>query len=117
MLPKGALAARVGGDDFAVILRCGSLEELDELAGLLRGAVRGSRSTMPLEGIDVDASVGYAIAPRDGETLEELITAADDAMYREKATHDEEATSGRVSGRPGGSQPRRGAGAHRLAGQ
>lgn len=88
VLPNGALAARVGGDEFAVILRCGSPEELDELAGLLRGAVRGSRSTMPLEGIDVDASVGYALAPRDGETLEQLMTAADAAMYREKSTHE-----------------------------
>lgn len=86
VIPDDAMAARVGGDEFAVILRCGSPDELDELAGLLRGAVRGSRSEMPLEGIDVDASIGYAIAPRDGETLEKLTAAADAAMYAEKSS-------------------------------
>ena len=45
VLPKGALAARVGGDEFAVILRCDSLEELDELAGL---AAR-RRSRQPID--------------------------------------------------------------------
>lgn len=86
VIPEHALAARIGGDEFAVILRSGSPDELDELAGLMRGAVRGSRSEMPLEGIDVDASIGYAIAPRDGDTLEELTAAADAAMYEEKST-------------------------------
>ena len=86
MIPEDALAARIGGDEFAVILRSGSPEELDELCGLVRGAVRGSMAEMPLEGIAVDASIGYAIAPRDGETLEKLTAAADVAMYAEKAT-------------------------------
>lgn len=86
VIPKGALAARIGGDEFAVILRSGSPDELDELSGLLRGAVRGSMPEMPLEGIDVDASIGYAIAPRDGETLAKLTAAADAAMFKEKST-------------------------------
>lgn len=87
VMPENAMAARIGGDEFAVLVRSGSPDELDEMAGLLRGAVRGSKSEMPLEGIDIDASIGYAIAPRDGETLAQLTAAADDAMYKEKSTH------------------------------
>ncbi len=87
VLPPNAVAARVGGDEFAVLLPAGSPDKLDELASLVRGAVRGSESVLPLDGISIDASVGYAIAPRDGESLEVLMTAAESAMYAEKRTH------------------------------
>lgn len=85
VLPRDAVAARIGGDEFAILTIAKSEGQLRELAGLLRAAVRASRPELPLGDFEIDACVGYAVAPRDGETLEQLITAADAAMYEEKA--------------------------------
>ncbi|MGB0872012.1 MAG: GGDEF domain-containing protein [Solirubrobacterales bacterium] len=87
VLGPDAVAARVGGDEFAVILPVGAPDQLDEMASLVRGAVRGTESVLPLDGITIDASIGYATAPRDGESLEALMATAESAMYADKATH------------------------------
>lgn len=88
VMPPGAVAARVGGDEFAILIQSGSPEKLDEFAGLVRGAIRGGQAELPLANIKLDASIGYAIAPRDGDTLGALMAAADEAMYREKASRE-----------------------------
>jgi diguanylate cyclase (GGDEF)-like protein len=94
VLPKHALAARIGGDEFAVLAPVASAQQRDELAGLLRGAVRGAAAELDLPGFEFDASVGVAVAPRDGITLEQLLTVADESMYKEKAKHEQVPRSG-----------------------
>ena len=42
---------------------------------------------MSLAGVTLDASIGTAITPEDGNSLEELMTAADRAMYVVKDRH------------------------------
>jgi diguanylate cyclase (GGDEF)-like protein len=79
--------ARLGGDEFAVVLSGLQSEEA------LQGAMTRVRSAFadPFsiggEPVPLNASIGGALWPRDGQTLTELVRRADKAMYREKAEH------------------------------
>ncbi|MBY4632757.1 putative bifunctional diguanylate cyclase/phosphodiesterase [Rhizobium croatiense] len=77
-------AYRLAGDEFAVIQRRRNQPaEAEELAGSL---VRAFKEPFTIDGIDVfvGASVGIAIAPSDGSDGEQLMKAADIALYAAK---------------------------------
>ncbi|GIU95328.1 MAG: hypothetical protein KatS3mg012_1785 [Gaiellaceae bacterium] len=79
--------ARIGGDEFVVVSRgAGDDEEAALLASRLRGVVR---EPLPVGDatVEVDASIGWAIHPADGETPSELLERADIQMYETK--HDD----------------------------
>lgn len=70
---------RVGGDEFVVVMRHGLLGTRGEEG--VHAAVRQTRES----GFGgVDASVGTAVAPRDGWALEELLARSDERMYQVK---------------------------------
>jgi diguanylate cyclase (GGDEF)-like protein len=73
--------ARVGGDEF-VILLCGPVNEPEALELGLR-AISVLESPVKLAGIDVhiSLSIGLALYPMDGTTAEMLIAHADAALY------------------------------------
>jgi diguanylate cyclase (GGDEF)-like protein len=78
------VVARVGGDEFVVVARGISGEkQAQDLAGKLVAALRD-----PFEvehhACRVGASVGYALAPRDGTDATALLKVADRAMYAGK---------------------------------
>lgn len=76
--------ARIGGDEFAVIL---SMIESPELAGSVAKKIIHSLSKdYDLDGhiISIGASVGIALYPADGKNKENLIKNADIAMYSAK---------------------------------
>lgn len=76
--------ARIGGDEFAVILpRIASPQDAAVVAGKI---VEALCAVFPLAdpgrgSIEIGASVGIAIFPRDGEGMDALFKAADSAMY------------------------------------
>jgi diguanylate cyclase (GGDEF)-like protein len=78
----GDIAARVGGDEFAVLLRRVHDDEVDELQERVRGVLERS---IEAEGnlVQVGASLG-ATRVRAGEDPSETMRRADDAMYRDK---------------------------------
>ncbi|MDQ8755308.1 EAL domain-containing protein [Sphingosinicella sp. LHD-64] len=77
-------AGRLGGDEFAVVVpRVESRGELEQLCLALVGALQGPFLYRD-QRLFVGASIGVAIGPRDGETVEELIRSADLALYRAK---------------------------------
>ena len=78
------VAARWGGEEFAVVLPGSDLEGTAQVADRLRGAL-ADRSIASLDGdlIQVTASFGAAAADGHGE-VDELVEAADDALYRAK---------------------------------
>lgn len=81
------IVARYGGDEFAVILPETNYPEAMELAKRLRQAVEdrkfgAKRPDGVLEHVTV--SLGVATFPQDGNTAEEIIEAADRALYRAK---------------------------------
>jgi len=75
---------RVGGDEFVVILRDSKGEAHARMIAQ-KLARRLSRTIQSPSGvIRLGASVGVAIYPRDGLTTEEILNAADQAMYTAK---------------------------------
>jgi diguanylate cyclase (GGDEF)-like protein len=82
--PKGAVVARVGGDEFAVLMRASTRARIEEAGEIFRGAVRAASSIMEMPGVEIDATVGAAVYPEDGRDLNELLDTADKAMYASK---------------------------------
>ncbi|XVU20784.1 diguanylate cyclase domain-containing protein [Actinoplanes sp. CA-054009] len=84
-LRAGDLAGRLGGDEFVVLLPDASPAEADGLADRLRAAIR---EPITVRGEIVSVGVSIGAAHRTGNDLSDfsqLSTAADAAMYREKA--------------------------------
>ena len=80
----GDLAARVGGDEFVVLqTNAASDEATADLSRRIEHAVSLPIRTDDRELI-VGCSVGIATFPKDGKNADELLRAADAAMYREK---------------------------------
>lgn len=84
LLCNGETAYRLAGDEFAVIQRRG--DQPAEAENLAESLVRAFREPFTIDGIDVfvGASVGIAIAPSDGNDGEQLMKAADIALYAAK---------------------------------
>lgn len=80
--------ARVGGDEFVLLLPClGGRREAEQT---LERLVASLELPVPLATgatAQVGASVGLALCPFDGTDVDRLLGEADQAMYREKARH------------------------------
>jgi diguanylate cyclase (GGDEF)-like protein len=76
--------ARLGGDEFTVIMP--GLADPEDAAKLARRILSSLAHPFRLEGreIFVNASIGIAIYPYDGEDFEMLLMHADTAMYKAK---------------------------------
>lgn len=76
--------ARLGGDEFAVILE--HLPRVRDAAATARKVLHALNRPYRLEGHKaiVTASVGIAVYPLDGDSVETLLKRADRAMYRAK---------------------------------
>ena len=81
----GDAAVRLGGEEFILVLRDAESSGAARVAGDLRRALRNVPIPAACTGIDhVTASIGIASFPEQGSRLEDLIRAADVAMYRAK---------------------------------
>lgn len=77
--------ARTGGDEFVILLpRLGEPSDAARVAGKV---IEVLAEPFPLTGhaCRVGASIGFCIAPDDGDDMETLLGHADAAMYRSKA--------------------------------
>lgn len=80
---EGALVARLGGDEFAVLAQSDealALRQAGKLAQTLQAPLESQGRTHRLE-----ASIGVALAPADASSVDELLKAADLALYAAKA--------------------------------
>jgi diguanylate cyclase (GGDEF)-like protein/PAS domain S-box-containing protein len=83
--------ARIGGDEFAVLLPYASEEQAALVAGSLREGVAETEVTAEMAGcLDADAqlrlsiSIGVVMIDRDTPDVEAIMVEADRAMYRDK---------------------------------
>jgi diguanylate cyclase (GGDEF)-like protein/PAS domain S-box-containing protein len=79
------IPARVGGDEFAVLLPDCDVQTAANVASKLVASLEGRRIEIDGEEIPVCASAGVALLGQDGiASASDLIRAADSAMYRAK---------------------------------
>jgi len=84
VMAKGEQCGRLGGDEFAVVIRDASdkgraASLAQEIIATLSDPYRVNDKTLY-----IGASVGSAVGPRDGDTVEMLLRNADLALYRAK---------------------------------
>jgi len=83
-LNDGDTLARIGGDEFAVLVE--AVENRDAAAEIARRIVDAVRAPFVVDGhsVEVGVSVGIALNPEDGMDVRTILQAADRAMYRAK---------------------------------
>lgn len=81
---KSDTSARLGGDEFALLFV--GIEPADSCAVLCEKVEREISQPVYCDGISLTpaCSIGYAIYPRDGGKLDDLLNAADARMYEAK---------------------------------
>jgi len=84
-LPPSALPARIGGDEFVVLIGgIATEDELRAIAERLQEALQAPLRAGP-QILYPGLSVGYALSPQNGAAADELIHLADRAMYVSKS--------------------------------
>jgi diguanylate cyclase (GGDEF)-like protein len=81
----GTSIARIGGDEFCVVLPGVAHPDVVGLAAVLTTAIGDKQFSCDDKDIPITASVGAAAFPEDGETAEALTTAADRAKLLARA--------------------------------
>ena len=77
--------ARFGGEEFVIVLPETPREGARVVANKLRRAVRGKPFVSDVgPDVKVTVSIGVAVYPEDGDSVEDLIQAADVAVYKAK---------------------------------
>ena len=84
------LAARYGGDEFAVILIDSDQGMAHQVAQRIEACVRGDQ-----EEPQISVSIGMAVYPTDGRTAQDLLEVADQQLYgRKKKAQSQRVTAG-----------------------
>jgi diguanylate cyclase (GGDEF)-like protein/PAS domain S-box-containing protein len=85
VLRSGDLMARIGGDEFAIIMP--AIKSLDDPTNLARRIVAIVSEPFEIAEVVVGfgVGIGIALAPNDGNQPDELLKRADRALYRAKA--------------------------------
>lgn len=83
-LRQDDLLARLGGDEFAVLLRGASRSQAKQVAERLLRSVREMKSISAEQPFAATISIGAALFPTHGTSVDELLGHADMAMYEVK---------------------------------
>jgi diguanylate cyclase (GGDEF)-like protein len=82
---EGDIVARLGGDEFAVLHCSADRHDAESMSRRLLQAI-GEPHPVGGQSVSCGASIGIAIAPAHGNSAEDLLKAADLALYRAKST-------------------------------
>ncbi len=80
-------AARMGGDEFAILLN--QVANQTDLKSISMKIVKEIEKPFIIENteINIGSSIGFAVWPDQGDSFEELLHSADQAMYIDKQQH------------------------------
>ena len=82
---EGAIAARIGGEEFIVTLPGSDLQTAEMLAEVMRK--RLERQTLSVDGVSIQCTASFGVALRQrGEVLSSAMARADKALYLAKAS-------------------------------
>ncbi len=91
LLRRSDQAARIGGDEFVVML--GGVQQQSDAGEVVQKLIQALQQPVVINdevqgeiSVQISASIGIAFCPDHGTDLEQLIKAADSAMYRVKRT-------------------------------
>ncbi|HEY1407006.1 MAG TPA: diguanylate cyclase [Spirochaetota bacterium] len=76
------IVARIGGDEFAVLLPNTNEESLLQTINRIKKSIHMHREGNP--DIPLSLAIGYSVRTKKSTTMEEIFSEADDMMYREK---------------------------------
>jgi diguanylate cyclase (GGDEF)-like protein len=84
-LREDSVLARIGGDEFAIIMR--KIDSLDDPTNLARRIAAAIAEPFVIDSVTAEfgVGVGIAIAPNDGTDHDALVRRADRALYRAKS--------------------------------
>ena len=84
IVPAGAKFSRLGGDEFTLLVEGADRHQANDLAAL---AMRTLNQPLRVDGreLGIDASIGIALYPDDGDSVDKLLRSADSALYAAKA--------------------------------
>ena len=85
-LDSNGFAARIGGDEFAIVLQ--NLEDNTDVAAICSRLLAKIGEPYIIGGVEqlIGASIGVALIPEDGTSPDELLRLADLAMYEAKSS-------------------------------
>ena len=76
------MVARIGGDEFVVIIPKTNENKISRLANKLKYETK--RSELPEKGIQISVAVGYAVQNSPEENMDSVFRRADERMYKDK---------------------------------
>jgi diguanylate cyclase (GGDEF)-like protein/PAS domain S-box-containing protein len=76
--------ARLAGDEFAMVLKNTTLQQAAGIAAKLHATISSAYIRLPVGHLQLQSSIGAAEAPTHGKNAQELVTAADVALYQSK---------------------------------
>lgn len=83
-IQRNDISARIGGDEFAIILMNCTTEDSSSVAGRLQGAVQRQRFIWQSVNFPVSLSIGVVPIDREGGDIHAILAAADDACHVSK---------------------------------
>lgn len=84
LVRRGDYTARIAGNEFAMVLRGVGIEETRAISEKLHAAIHATWIDLPVGRFQLASSMGVACAPTHGKNAQELVAAADVALYQSK---------------------------------
>lgn len=76
--------ARIGGDEFAIVLTDTTLESATRRANRVHKQINDTRIPLPVGQMRIQCSIGAAGSPHHGDNVQDMVRAADVALYQSK---------------------------------
>lgn len=84
LLPTAKIVVRLGGDEFVALVSAQGLQACNAIASSVIKGISGRYIVNADSDANLGVSIGIARCPTDGRSIDELLSHADNALYRSK---------------------------------